>query len=336
MATRAGRTSVVMGCYNGAKFLTAQLDSIAAQTVLPHELIVSDDGSTDQTLEIARDFAQRAPFPVQVEVNPQNLGFADNFMHAASLATGDLIAFCDQDDIWRSDKLAMCEAVFDADPGVVLAVHTARLISDDQTVLGDFTQGITATRTRPPLSYRPWDVFFGFSMVFHRSLLTVAETDARCIDYVSGAPRLAHDRWILFLANIVGATCEIALPLADYRQHGGNLYGSGKHTKPFSRQRVMQESDRYVRAGERMRDIVAGLAANNPANGIAYDHARTLAWIDRAVRQQTARNAIYHAGRARGALIWATNFANGTYQSLVDDRFLAKAALKDLRCLMSR
>ena len=96
----AATVSVVMATYNGAAFIDEQLRSLAAQTVLPSELVVSDDGSTDGTLVHVERFAEVAPFPVLVLRNTEPLGYGENFLRAARLATGDCIALCDQDDVW--------------------------------------------------------------------------------------------------------------------------------------------------------------------------------------------------------------------------------------------
>src|SRR5690349_15385572 len=99
------RISVAMATYNGAPFLPEQLQSLAAQTLPPFELVVCDDGSTDRTIQILREFATSAPFPVRIHENSERLGFGDNFLKAAALCQGDWIAFCDQDDIWLPHKL---------------------------------------------------------------------------------------------------------------------------------------------------------------------------------------------------------------------------------------
>ena len=86
-----------MATYDGAPFLQAQLASLDAQTRRPDELVLSDDGSRDDTLEIARSFAATASFPVRILEGPQR-GLAENFWFATSAAQGQLIAWSDQDD----------------------------------------------------------------------------------------------------------------------------------------------------------------------------------------------------------------------------------------------
>src|SRR3954470_19039846 len=83
--------SVAMCTYNGARFLGAQLASVAAQTRPPDELVVCDDRSTDETADIVRAFASRAPFPVRLHVNEENLGSTKNFERALSFCEGEVI-----------------------------------------------------------------------------------------------------------------------------------------------------------------------------------------------------------------------------------------------------
>ena len=96
--------SVVMTTYNGELFLREQLDSILCQTYPIHELIVQDDCSTDNTVEIIKEYATRHPF-IKLYVNEHNLGFNKNFKTAVMKATGDYVAIADQDDIWFPEKI---------------------------------------------------------------------------------------------------------------------------------------------------------------------------------------------------------------------------------------
>ncbi len=97
--------SVVMCTFNGERYVREQLDSIVAQTYPIHELIIQDDGSTDRTVEICREYASRYPF-VKVVVNDHNLGLDANFETATMMSTGDFVAFSDQDDVWYPEKIS--------------------------------------------------------------------------------------------------------------------------------------------------------------------------------------------------------------------------------------
>ena len=97
--------SVVLASYNGAEYIREQLDSLLAQTLQPDEIIVSDDGSTDATWDIVMGYKSRFPILFHVYRNETRLGPHANFKHAFHYAHGDLIAPCDQDDIWLPEKL---------------------------------------------------------------------------------------------------------------------------------------------------------------------------------------------------------------------------------------
>ena len=87
-----------------------------SQTRLPDELIICDDGSTDATIAIVEHFAQSAPFTTKVFRNSKNLGYSRNFAYAVSLCSQEIIALCDQDDVWYPEKLACIEVRFRTDP----------------------------------------------------------------------------------------------------------------------------------------------------------------------------------------------------------------------------
>jgi hypothetical protein len=213
--------SVVMATYNGADFLAEQLKSLAAQSRLPDELVVSDDGSSDATRDIVDRFADHAPFPVVVRQNLQRLGYGENFLSAAGLATGDYIAFCDQDDVWRPNKIAVSLAQL-ASTEAELFVHTAAVINRAGQRVGYLRQGITSPAVHSPLQLAPWGVFYGCTMMFPRRLLGLLDVSRRGPHTFEHEGLLSHDLWIYFLATTLGRVVVDITPLIDYRQHGGN------------------------------------------------------------------------------------------------------------------
>lgn len=123
--------SVVMCTYNGAsRHLREQLDSIFSQTVLPGEIIVQDDGSTDDTMAVLNEYARKAPEGVDVRIfqNTAQQGINRNFFSAMHRSVGELIAVCDQDDIWLPTKLEEQAAAM-AD-GVMMCVCRSEPFSD--------------------------------------------------------------------------------------------------------------------------------------------------------------------------------------------------------------
>ena len=98
------KVSVVVCTYNGEQFLREQLESVVNQTFPLHEIIIQDDGSTDRTMQIAMEYANRYD-NIIVKSNPDKQGINGNFFSAMRSCTGDFIAICDQDDLWAQDKI---------------------------------------------------------------------------------------------------------------------------------------------------------------------------------------------------------------------------------------
>ncbi len=215
------RVSVVLATFNGAEFLGEQLDSLFKQSLPPCELIISDDGSSDDTVAIAEKARRDAPFPVRVVRNPGRLGYGENFLAAASLATGDFIAFCDQDDVWDPKKLEAAATSLQS-TGAHLHVHAARLVDRRGAPLGTFDQGIERAAVVGPRTLAPWGVFYGFSMTFRRELLALIPHDQRGGHTFEFTGALSHDLWIYCLAWSLGSTVLDPAPLASYRRHGNN------------------------------------------------------------------------------------------------------------------
>lgn len=102
--------SIVMATYNGAKYIRQQMASILAQTYPLYEIIIQDDGSTDGTIEIIKEYSERYA-NVHFYMNEAEHGVNGNFYSAIRRATGKYIAICDQDDIWHHEKIEKQMAV---------------------------------------------------------------------------------------------------------------------------------------------------------------------------------------------------------------------------------
>jgi len=219
--------SVAMATYNGQRFIREQLDSLAAQQHSPSELVITDDASSDKTVAIAEQFATRAPFPVHIHRYGNRLGYRANFMRAASLCTSDVIAFCDQDDVWSPRKLSLCIEPF-RDPAVLLAYHNAEVVTEAGKRLGNLDYLASAPMT-PALSLCPigWNTqsALGFTEVFRRSILKFSDLREMSLDYNDLKAPMAHDQWVFFIASVFGRIVYIDDALASYRQHGSNLFG---------------------------------------------------------------------------------------------------------------
>lgn len=214
------KISIAMATFNGERFLREQLASLAAQTRLPDELVVSDDGSSDETLAIVREFADTAPFPVSIHQNKKNLGYADNFLKAASACRGDWIAFCDQDDKWLPNKLSTVEQYFEV-PGynVVLVVHNALVVDEFMVESGVRYPNIRRTRVCSGSDLPMLWFAGGLTMVFRSELISRCSPRDRGPSHGSPGKPVAHDAWICWLACILGDVALLSEELVLYRRH---------------------------------------------------------------------------------------------------------------------
>lgn len=221
---RSQSVSIALATYNGARYIAEQLESLAQQTVLPDELVVSDDASSDETLSIVATFATEAPFPVRIEKNAERLGYRANFMKAAHLCKSDLIAFCDQDDVWLPLKLAACLATFEHKQ-VLLTYHNATVVTETLEPVGSLDNRAPPYALNDPQSIEPWKFGLGFTLMFRSILLTFAHYWPHSTDFSGPNNPEAHDQWLFFLASCLGTIGYVKEPLVLYRQHSCNAYG---------------------------------------------------------------------------------------------------------------
>jgi glycosyltransferase involved in cell wall biosynthesis len=217
-----------MATFNGARFLQLQLASIAAQQLPPTELLVSDDGSTDETLMILEAFATTAPFPVRIMNGPQR-GAGCNFLTAAQNATGELIAFSDQDDVWLPSKLLRCANLMNR-YNAMLVTHYYHVVDGDlhrraqtwaQRALG-LTQRL---RVSEPFTESIWTPLAGNTSLVRRDIVELVRDPDSLPTSMWSPKRMHHDDCINLLAMFSGVTVRSPERLLLYRQHDSNVDG---------------------------------------------------------------------------------------------------------------
>ncbi|MBN8719431.1 MAG: glycosyltransferase family 2 protein [Sediminibacterium magnilacihabitans] len=208
--------SVVMATYNGERFIGAQLNSILEQTYPNLELIIVDDGSTDGTANLLKQYAERFN-NIRLFFNEQNIGYVRNFEKGMLLAAGDFLALSDQDDIWDKQKLRLLMQEIGDHPVVYCNSElidyngnlTGKKLSDIKR-LGDFDDC---------LSFLVGNSAPGHAMIIRRSLVRAS---------VPLAPMIPHDHWLGFVATLTGKIKFVDKVLVQYRQHNANVFGAAK------------------------------------------------------------------------------------------------------------
>ncbi len=216
------RIAILMGTYNGARFLLRQLDSILHQSYLNWSLWVSDDASSDDTLSLLQTCREAVGAGRVHIVNGPHAGFVRNFLSLVCnpVIEGRYFAYADQDDFWLPDKLQHAVEVLDAFPSDLPALYCSRTLIIDEN--GRECGQSLLDRVDPSFpNALIQNVASGNTMVFNaaaRDLLKRAGEDVEVF---------AHDWWTYLAVMAVGGKVIFdPVPRVQYRQHGNNQVGA--------------------------------------------------------------------------------------------------------------
>lgn len=256
--------SVALCTHNGERYIEAQMRSILDQDRPPAEIVLSDDSSVDSTVAIVeRVVAEWGPEAPRLIIlrNPEPLGVVLNFEQAVRATTGDLIALCDQDDVWHPGRLRALVGRFERNPELLLVHSDARLVDDRGVPLGHSlleALEVTSTELEEIRSGR------AFGALLKRNLVTGATVVASrsLIDRAVPFPEpWVHDEWLAVVAAATGELELVRDELIDYRQHGANQIGVRKLSIPQKIRRLFEpRDDRYRYLTRRAEVLVARLA----------------------------------------------------------------------------
>ena len=325
------RISIAIAVRDGERYLQPLLDSLLRQTQPPYEVVAVDDESTDSTPALLEAFAADAPFPVRIERFAERRGHVAGFMHAASLCGGDVIAFCDGDDVWVERKLEVCGSELEAS-GAMLALHSARVVDAELRDVGFAWPDTGPTRTVPVLGLVALDVEApGMAMVFRRELLTVADFDTRPPSRYGFGRQMLNDEWVLFLAGAVGRIRLLADELVLYRRHGANdsLGPEGRHQRRLTLRPVLENYENAAVHTRACAEYLEHASARNPA--FAPRLAEAAREYRRAAESWELRVALYNArDRRTRARLLGRLVRNGAYRGRAAGGFGRPALGKDL------
>lgn len=224
--------SVALCTYNGATYIRAQLESILSQQVPRLEVVVSDDGSSDGTLDVVRDVAQRAyessperGARIRIIENQAPLGVAANFEQAILACSNGIIALSDQDDIWLPGRLEALVDRIEADDTLALLHSNARMVGENGGSLGyRLSEAINLTESEVALIHdeNGFDVLLRRNVVTGATMVMRAELASRAFPIPEG---WLHDEWLAVVAAVTARFDFLDIDSIDYRQHGNNQIG---------------------------------------------------------------------------------------------------------------
>ena len=214
-----------MCTYNGAPYIQKQMESIGSQTRRPDELIVCDDRSHDNTIEIVKILASKMAFPVHININKENLGSTKNFEKAIKLCQGDIITLCDQDDVWHPEKLNIVEKTFSHSNHIGVVFTNAELVDKHLRSIGQRlweSIGFNRTEQKRIIKGRAFEVLLKHNVVTGATMAFRSEFK----DLILPIPEnWIHDAWIALLIAATSKLAVIQAPLIRYRQHSKQQIG---------------------------------------------------------------------------------------------------------------
>lgn len=306
------KVSVAMTTYNAQKYILRQLGTLKDQSRVIDELIICDDGSTDLTAQLVREYIDKHGLSSwNFTVNEQNLGFVENFRHAVSLTSGDIVFLCDHDDEWELSKIEVMTGIFNQRQDVEALLTSISLIDSQSTPIAGATGFLWYQRMldAEPGSLLKVD-FMEICCENFAPGCTIAMRRSIADEYTAfeNSKMLFHDWLIGLLAARRGTLYMLFAPLIKYRIHPGNALGA-----PTTKEEVRKSSARRDRLTEirLFSDLKerAQLGMDMP-----YEHQQQLrdnvAYIDARIRLYTKRTPL-NLIRA----IWASRKAKNVTQN---------------------
>ena len=224
--------AVLMATYNGGQYIRQQLDSLFSQTRQNFRLVIHDDGSTDDTIQVLNEYKGKYPDRIEILPGQPTGGAKTNFIYLLKEVEADYYLLCDQDDVWLQDKIEKSmDALLEMEqannpksekPAIVFT--DMYVVSHDLTKIDDsfiryIGRDINNVCYTQILIDNP---AAGTTMCFNRSLRNIAvSSNAICWDNVP-----MHDSWLLEIGALYGMVKGLNIPLVYYRQTGSNIMGA--------------------------------------------------------------------------------------------------------------
>lgn len=223
------QVDILLSTYNGSKYLRELIDSIINQTYPNWQLIIRDDGSSDDTINIIQDFIKQLPEKIiYIEDQYNNLGPSQSFSKLMEYSSANYLMFCDQDDVWLENKIEITitemlvlEAKY---PNRPFLVHTDLTVVDRE--LNIISNSFWSYQKLNPKLKNLNNVLIqnivtGCTIMINKRLKELAQPIPK--------DAIIHDWWIALVASIHSGIYEIKTPLILYRQHNENNIGAKKY-----------------------------------------------------------------------------------------------------------
>ena len=212
--------SIAMTAYNGEKYIEQQIRSIMEQSYRNIEIVIVDDGSTDRSIDIINKLAA-IDSRIRLYRNPRNLGVIYNLYKATSLTTGELICCCDQDDVWREDRIEILKELIEKDDDNMMAYSDLEICDENlKTIYPSYFKFIG---TKPKEGYLRElsflkNIVTGAAVMFRKKVKDMSALVSTDVPFI-------HDHFAFVLSSGLGKVAYTKEKLLKYRQHSESTIG---------------------------------------------------------------------------------------------------------------
>ncbi|WP_177318739.1 glycosyltransferase [Chitinophaga sancti] len=223
--------TVGMCTYNSEKYLPEQLETIIHQTLRVNEIVVIDDASTDQTIDILNDYVKRYPDLFRIIRNEKNMGARKNFERALAESKGEIIFLSDHDDYWMPEKVAKVVAYFNSHPQDKVVFTNAMFMDENSASLPSTLWDVVGFTPAVRAYAQTKDDLLRY-LLKHGRIVTGATLALRKESLGQILPfrlmhKIWHDAWIALVAANAKMLGYIEEPLIRYRVHSKQQVGYG-------------------------------------------------------------------------------------------------------------
>jgi glycosyltransferase involved in cell wall biosynthesis len=308
------KISIALCTYNGAKYLEEQLKSLAEQTLKADEIIICDDNSSDNTVNIINRYKDN--LNIKLTLNKVNLGVTKNFEQAISLCSGDIVFLCDQDDVWHKDKIKiMSEKMIEEKTGICCC--DGMVCDENLKQIGAYTLWNTSGLSRIDLNrFSPYSLinnycFTGMALCFRKNFTKY---------FMPLSENAVHDEWIAFIISCFSKVSFVNQKLVFYRQHSGQQIGinsikSLKEIWKFLRSCKIADMEKETRKFE---DLALKLKQLEMETNLITAIENKIKHLKRRTSRSKFRFFVLTAELISGQY---KKYSNGTYKAFLKDLF---------------
>ena len=263
------KISIAMAAYNGEKYLKEQLESYCKQTILPDELVVVDDSSTDSTPKILKSFKEKAPFKVIIITNEKNIGSTKSFEKAIKATSGNWICLSDQDDVWKENKIEeYIKVINSSDKNIGLIYSDYEVVDENLKSISNINSKNIPDYKNPKIETEEASIFLlnhfvlsGCTMILKREAVFQTFPFSTKI----------HDNWLAWAISINYKLKFINQKLHLYRQHKNQQIGLGlikkeKKVKSFFQKNIYDSKKIEQKRKSRMKSLIENMIFYKAAN----------------------------------------------------------------------